>query len=176
MFKILADIALRNNNKKNLWISAILTGIILLLFNLLINPAIMKSSGGFGMLDMLAFQGKDLYLETLQSYTAKSKFIYTLGLSLDMIFPLVYGFLLFGMIRRQINKPVASWAVLLCIALDYAENAGILLLLSSGFLHYTLLPRFLYLITCLKFVALGISILISLYAIILKYVRQESVS
>ncbi len=139
-----------------------------LLFVLLITPTI-KASSGAGLLDSLAFAELSVYKAYFEAYTAETRFVHYLSTSLDMIFPLFYGGLIYLLIlrfgKRESVSNAGLWLVLLTVIFDYAENLGIVFSLSHYKKAGVVLVRYLQVSSSAKSILLSASIIVCMIII-----------
>jgi hypothetical protein len=155
--------------KKHIFIALLLFLTAEALFIFIFTPSIQSSSGGYGLIDSLAFTSEQAYRAMLTAYTPETRLLHYLSTSLDMIFPLLYGFLIaVVMIRFSQHKVILTTGIsimLLAVFIDYAENVGILFSISHYQHTSVFLIRYLQITTSAKFIFLGLSLFIMIWMV-----------
>ena len=115
-------------------VSAVLTAGICLIMNLILIPAIERSTGEIPCFDMNFLYSADTARSFLQALSAEGKNIYLhRQLPLDFFYPLCYGsFFIFAFVKLQRKLNGFAAIPLLLMAFDYAENACIEVMLRSA--------------------------------------------
>ena len=115
-------------------VSAVLTVAICLIMNLILIPAIERSTGGMRCFDMNFLYSADDARSFLQALSADGKNTYLhCQLPLDFFYPLCYGcFFIFAFVKLQKRLNKIAVIPLLLAAFDYAENICIKLMLSAS--------------------------------------------
>lgn len=163
--------------KKQVLISVVLLVVIEALFVFFIMPSVQLSSGGYGLIDSLLFASEQEYISLFNAYTSETRLLHYLSTSLDMILPLVYGFLIASVMIRSSNNTVLLKSgisiTLLAVLFDYAENTGILFSISHNQQTGSFLIRYLQITTSAKSIFLGLSVVIML-CIVIKSLKKAA--
>lgn len=150
----------------------VLLVLIEVLFVFFIVPSVQLSSGGYGLIDSLLFASEQEYISLFNAYTSETRLLHYLSTSLDMILPFVYGFLIASVMIRYSNSTVLLKSgiilTLLAVIFDYAENIGILFSISHNQHINTSLIRYLQITTSLKFIFLGLNVVVLTWMLITK--------
>ena len=128
------NMILSRNGTVILIVSAVLTAVICLVMNLVLIPAIERSTGGIPCFDMNFLYSADDARFFLQSLSAEGKNIYLHSqLPLDFFYPLCYGcFFVFSLTKLQRKLNAFALLPLLLAAFDYAENICIEVMLRAS--------------------------------------------
>lgn len=143
---------LRGLKGVKIWITLLIALVIIIegLFTLYYMPKL-KVVTEYPMIDMAFYPGEH-FNAIMESYGSDGLELYQSMHRLDFLFPLVYGSLLFLMLRK--NR-LLKWLPIFGMSFDYMENILITILIHD---YDQTLSYVAFSFTCLKFIGLSLSI------------------
>lgn len=161
-------------NKNATWNSILILLGLIITFNLLTFPLAYKTNQNIIPLDLQFSYSSEKAYNILAKYSNQELKDYVIAeLTVDLIFPIVYALFLSFLLFKLTKRSILSLFPLLIILSDFSENFGI-----AAIIHYLphKLPNLVALtslFTSLKWILIGISILLILVVLVVKLFNQK---
>jgi len=159
------------------WKSILILMGIVLLFQFSWFPQFLPKGKHAVMIDTeMGYTAEDAY-EIIGHYTDNMQQRYILGeITLDLIFPIVYTLLFAFLIFFLHKDPTLALFPFLTLFFDYLENTGIVIILSAWPNKIMWLATATSIFSMIKWVLVGISIILILLGIIRFLIKRQIVS
>lgn len=146
----------RNASPRNL----LVLFVIILIFNFFLFPVLMPSGEEAAPMDIMFTYDSEKAYDMIELYGEEGRRSYIRGLAfLDFIYPVVYSLFLGFIIFKIYKRPLPALIPLSILVSDYLENTGIIIMLISWPSRLFILAWLTSLMTSIKWVLTGISVL-----------------
>lgn len=163
--------------KKATWKSIFILFGLITVFNLIVFPLVYKTNQNIVPLDLQFSYSPEKAHTILSTYSDEGLEEYAIGeLTVDIIYPMVYVLFLSFFVFKLTKKSPLSWFPLLIFMLDCFENIGIVTMVNYFPQKLPNIVLLTSLFTSMKWILIGMSILLILVLLVTKLFKEKKES